>query len=73
MNKSEKIIVVLLGLLLVGYLWNSFSQAKKNTEAQAKAQQEQLAAAAQKPAPVGPKAAAAEITYVITAPAEPSR
>ena len=77
MNKSEKIIVVLLGLLLVGYLWNSFSQAKKNAEAQAKAQQEQLAAAAQKPAPAGPKAAAAEQKTVAeakpAAPVEPPK
>ena len=40
MNKSEKIIVALLGLLLVWYLWQSSSQAKKEAEEQAKAAQE---------------------------------
>ena len=36
MNKSEKIIVALLGLLLVAYFWHSSSQAKKEAEEQAK-------------------------------------
>ena len=34
MNKSEKIIVAILGLMLVGYFWYSSSQAKKNAAAQ---------------------------------------
>ena len=38
MNKSEKIIVALLGLLLVWYLWQSTSQAKREAEEQAKAE-----------------------------------
>ena len=29
MNKSEKLIVVLLGLALVGWLWHSFDEQKK--------------------------------------------
>ena len=50
MNKSEKIIVAILGLLLVGYFWHSTSQAKKEAEEQAKILHEQAAAGAQKPA-----------------------
>ena len=50
MNKSEKIIVALLGVLLVAYFWHSSSQAKKEAEAQAKIQGEQVAAEARKPA-----------------------
>ena len=59
MNKSEKIIVALLGLLLVGYFWYSSSQAKKESEAQAKALREQTAAVAQKPAETAQKNGAA--------------
>ena len=44
MNKSEKIIVAILGLLLVGYFWHSTSQAKKEAEEQAKILREQAAA-----------------------------
>ena len=40
MNKSEKLMMVLLGLLLAGYVWHSFNQSKKDAEAQAKYQQE---------------------------------
>ena len=67
MNKSEKIIVAILGLLLVGYFWHSTSQAKKEAAEQAKILREQAAAAAQKPAtavrspaPAGQKPAPAE-------------
>ena len=49
MNKSEKIIVAILGLLLVGYFWHSTSQAKKEAEEQAKILREQAAAEARKP------------------------
>ena len=76
MNKSEKIIVALLGLVLVGYIWYSFSQAKKDSEAQAKAQQEIAAAIAQKPAPAEAKAAAAPkqpAAPAKPAPAEPPK
>ena len=44
MNKSEKIIVALLGLLLVWYLWQSTSQAKREAEEQARAAQERRVA-----------------------------
>ena len=40
MSKTDKLIVALLGLLLVGYVWHSFNQSKKEAEAQAKYQQE---------------------------------
>ena len=76
MNKTEKIIVALLGLVLVGYIWYSFSQAKKDSEAQAKAQQEIAAAIAQKPAPAEAKAAAAPkqpAAPAKPAPAEPPK
>ena len=35
MNKSEKLIVVVLGLILAGWIWHSFSEQKKNAEVQA--------------------------------------
>ena len=61
MNKSEKIIVAILGLLQVGYFWHSTSQAKKEAEEQAKILHEQAAAAGQKPAaPAQKKGAAAQ-------------
>ena len=50
MNKSEKIIVAVLGLLLVAYFWHSSSQAKQEAETQAKVQREQSTAAPLKPA-----------------------
>ena len=49
MNKSEKIIVALLGLMLLGYFWYSSSQAKKEAAAQ-KARYEQAAEEAQRQA-----------------------
>ena len=55
MNKSEKIIVAILGLLLVGYFWHSTSQAKKEAAEQAKIQREQAAAEARKPVPAARK------------------
>ena len=77
MNKTEKIIVALLGLLLVGYIWHSFSQAKSDAEAQTKAQREIAAAVAPKPAAAGakPAAAAPEQPAVPAkpAPAEPPK
>ena len=75
MNKSEKIIVALLGLLLVAYFWHSSSQAKKEAEEQAKVLHEQAAArtrkpAAQKQGAAGQKPAAAAQNAV---PAEPPK
>ena len=55
MNKSEKIIVAILGLLLVGYFWHSTSQAKKAAAEQAKILREQAAVEARKPAPAARK------------------
>ena len=77
MNKSEKIIVAILGLLLVGYFWHSTSQAKKEAEEQEKVLREQAAAEAQKPAaPAQKKEAAAQkpgATVQKPAPAEPPK
>ena len=42
MNKSEKMVVILLGLVLAGWLWHSFDQQKK----QAAERAEQVSAAA---------------------------
>ena len=36
MNKNEKLIVLMLGLVLVWWFWDSFSNQKKIAEAQAK-------------------------------------
>ena len=86
MNKSDKLIVVLLGLLLVGYVWHSFSQSKKEAEAQAKYQQElaaweaahpeeaareRAAAEGKQPAPAEAKAASADAKQVPAAPPKP--
>ena len=66
MNKSEKIIVAILGLMLVGYFWYSSSQAKKNAAAQkaryeqAVEAQRQAAEEAQKQAESEPKPAVAD-------------
>ena len=60
MNKTDKIIVALLGLLLVGYVWHSFSQSKKAAEAQAKYQQELAAWEAAHPEEVAREQAAAK-------------
>ena len=77
MNKSEKIIVAILGLLLVGYFWHSTSQAKKEAEEQAKILHEQAAAGAQKPAAPAQKKGAAEqkpgATAQKPAPVEPPK
>ena len=54
MNKSEKIIVALLGLMLLGYFWYSSSQAKKEAAAQ-KARYEQAAEEAQRQAAEEPQ------------------
>ena len=35
MNKSEKLIVLVLGLILAGWIWHSVSEQKKSAEAQA--------------------------------------
>ena len=35
MNKSEKLIVLVLGLILAGWVWHSVSEQKKVAEAQA--------------------------------------
>ena len=86
MNKSDKLIVVLLGLMLVGYVWHSFSQSKKEAEAQAKYQQElaaweaahpeeaareRAAAEGKQPAPAEAKAASADAKQVPAAPPKP--
>ena len=43
MNKQEKIIAMLLGLCLVGWLWYSFTEQKKAAEAAREAMVEELA------------------------------
>ena len=35
MNKTDKLVAALLGLLLAGYVWHSFNESKKASEAQA--------------------------------------
>ena len=49
MNKSEKIIVAILGLLLVAYMWRSSSLAKKEAEERAEFAQERARAATSEP------------------------
>lgn len=85
MNKMDKLIVVLLGLLLVGYVWHSYNRSKETAEAQAKYQQE-LAAweqahpeeaarenAATAPAPAAQTPAASSKPADSAKPAEPSK
>ena len=82
MNKTDKLIVALLGLLLAGYVWHSFNQSKKEAEAQAKYQQELAAweaahpeeatrekTAVQSPAAQSP----AEVKQAAEQPAEPPK
>ena len=42
MNKSEKLIVLVLGLVLAGWIWHSVSEQKKVAEAQQTAQPKDL-------------------------------
>ena len=46
MNKQEKLIVVLLGLVLAGWLWHSFDQSKKEAAARAEREAAQAEIAA---------------------------
>ena len=75
MNKSEKIIVAILGLMLVGYFWYSSSQAKKEAEEQAKVLHEQAAVRARKQAAAAQKQETAEQkpSGQKPAPAEPPK
>ena len=66
MNKSEKIIVAILGLLLVLYMWHSSSQSKKEAEARAKAERERIVAATPSPTPVEANASETNASSVAT-------
>lgn len=78
MNKTEKLICVLLGLFLCWWVWNSISNQKKEAEAYAKqqvaAQAAAKAAAAKKAAEAAskPAAAVAAAAKAEPAPAVPS-
>ena len=72
MSKTDKLIVVLLGLLLVGYVWHSFNQSKKDAEAQAKYQQELAAWEAAHPEEAAREKAAAQPAATAPAATQPA-
>ena len=72
MSKTDKLIVALLGLLLVGYVWHSFNQSKKEAEAQAKYQQELAAWEAAHPEEAAREKAAAQPSATAPAAAQPT-
>ena len=72
MSKTDKLIVALLGLLLVGYVWHSFNQSKKEAEAQAKYQQELAAWEAAHPEEAAREKAAAQPSAAAPTAAQPA-